>query len=143
MTTRVVTTKAQLKAALEAKTDEIIIQNPTLAKHVRLVKAASRGALLAAIASAGIAVTNAWNPLGWGAGVVGVVSGGTLITALVMLGLGAALVWIIYNDYSIETGAAYEFTDKDGQKHKASADVKLKRNKNSKKGKGSVDPASV
>ena len=100
----VVTNKTELKNALEREVQKIIITNPDLASNVRILKSSSQAALIAALAAAGVAVTNFWNPIGWTVGLVSAVSGGTIIAAIVVLGLGATLIWAIYNNYSIKTG---------------------------------------
>lgn len=98
----IVSNKKELEQALDRKVDKIIVTDPDLAKNIKNVKLASKAALLAAIAGVGVAATNFWNPVGWSAGLVGAVAGGSTMVAIVALGLGAALVWIIYNDYDIK-----------------------------------------
>lgn len=98
----VVHTKDELKRALEQEVQQIIITNPDLASNIRTVKTASKLALGAAIGGAGIAATNFWNPVGWGAGAVGLVAGGSTLTAIITLGVGATLIYAMYNGYSIK-----------------------------------------
>jgi len=98
----VVNSKDELKCALEQEVQQIIITNPRLASSIRTVKAASKVALVAAIGGVGVAATNFWNPVGWGAGVFGVVAGGSTLTAVLALGIGATLIYAIYNGYSIK-----------------------------------------
>jgi hypothetical protein len=98
----VVNTKSELKLALENNTKKIIITNPDLASNIRTVKNASYVALTAAVAGIGVAATNFWNPIGWGAGAVGLVAGGSTLTAIITLGVGVTLIYAIYNGYSIK-----------------------------------------
>ncbi|SDY36209.1 hypothetical protein [Nitrosomonas sp. Nm33] len=98
----IVSTKQELEKALERKIDMIIVTDPELARNIKNVKYASRAALTTAIAAIGVAATNFWNPVGWSAGFVGAVAGGSTIAAIVALGLGASLIWGIYNDYNIK-----------------------------------------
>lgn len=98
----VVSTKGELKRAVERETRQIIITNPDLASNIRTVKTASKAALVTAIGAAGVAATNFWNPVGWGAGAVGLVAGGSTLTAIIALGVGATLIYAIYNGYSIK-----------------------------------------
>lgn len=107
----VVSTKNELEQALERKADKIIVTDPDLARNIRTVKFASKAALTAAIAGITIAATNFWNPVGWGAGVVGAVAGGSTMVAIVALGLGAALVFVIYNDYNIKAKGKVKMPD--------------------------------
>ena len=107
----VVNTKNELEQALARKTKKIVITDSDIASNVKIVKTASQAGLLAAIAAAGIAATNFWNPIGWTAGLVGVVSGGTIIAALVVLGLGATLILAIYNEYDIKAGGKITLPD--------------------------------
>lgn len=98
----VVSTKEELKRAVENKTKQIIITNADLASNIRTIKTASRAALGVAIAAVGVAATNFWNPVGWGAGAVGLVATSSTLTAIIALGVGATLVYAIYNGYSIK-----------------------------------------
>lgn len=97
----VVSTKKELEQALERKVDKIIVTDPDLARNIRTVKSASKVALTAAIGAVTVAATNFWNPVGLGAGLFGAVASGSIITAIILLGLGIALVWVIYNEYKI------------------------------------------
>ena len=98
----VVNTKSELKLALENKTKQILITNPDLASNIRTVKTASYVALTAAVGGLSVAATNFWNPIGWGAGAVGLVAGGSTLTAIIALGVGVTLIYAIYNGYSIK-----------------------------------------
>jgi hypothetical protein len=98
----VVNTKAELKHALEEKVQKIIVTNSDLASNIRTVKTASNIALAAAVGGMGVAAVNFWNPIGWGAGAVGIIAGGSTLTAIVALGVGATLIYAIYNGYSIK-----------------------------------------
>ena len=99
----IVSTKQQLKSALEDNISQIIITDAELAAQIKTLKNASKAALAATIASAGITSINIWNPIGWGAGAVGLATGGYLLVAIVaLLGvLGVTLIYAIYNGYSI------------------------------------------
>lgn len=107
----VVSTKRELEQALARKTDKIIITDPELARNIKNVKLASKAALITALAGVGLAATNFWNPVGWSAGLVGAVAGGSTMVAIVALGLGAALVWVIYNDYNIKAKGKVKMPD--------------------------------
>lgn len=107
----VVSTKKELDQALVRKADKIIVTDKNLARNIKSIKLASRAALTTAIAGMVVAATNFWNPVGWGAGLVGAVTSGTIITAIVALGLGAALVWVIYNDYTIKAKGKVKMLD--------------------------------
>jgi len=107
----VVNTKEELKRAVERETRQIIITNSDLASNIKTVKTASKAALGVAIGAAGIAATNFWNPVGWGAGAVGLVAGGSTLTAIIALGVGATLIYAIYNGYSIKGKTKVKTTD--------------------------------
>lgn len=107
----IVSTKKELEQALARKTQKIVITDSNIASSVKTVKTASQAGLVAAIAAAGIAATNFWNPIGWTAGLVGAASGGAIITALIVLGLGATLIWAIYNEYDIKAGGKLTLPD--------------------------------
>jgi len=102
-----VNTKAELKQAIDNETKNIIVMDEGLASNIKKVKLASKVGLTLAIGSIGVAATNFWNPVGLTAGFVGAVSSGTLITAIVTLGLGATFIWAIYNNYSIKVKGKY------------------------------------
>lgn len=107
----VVSSKSELERALERKVDSIVITDSDLAGRVRTVKTASRAALVAAIAAVGVAAVNFWNPIGWGVGFVGLTTGSTIVIALAVLGLGATLIWALYNDYNITAGGKVTLPD--------------------------------
>lgn len=107
----IVSTKKELEQALERKADKIIVTDPDLARNIRAVKFASKAALTAAIAGIAVATTNFWNPVGWSAGLVGAAAGGSSMIAIFALGLGAALVWVIYNDYNIKVKGKVKMPD--------------------------------
>lgn len=107
----VVSTKKELEQALERRVEKIIITDPDLARNIQSVKFASKAALTAAIAGIAVAATNFWNPVGWGAGFVGAIAGGSTMVAIIALGLGAALVWVIYNDYDIKAKGKVKMQD--------------------------------
>ena len=109
----VVRTKEQLKQALDCETRNIIVVDEGLARNIKVVKYASKAGLALAVGSAGVAATNFWNPVGLTAGLVGAVSSGTLIAAIVTLGVGATFIWAIYNNYSIKVKGKYTSSDGD------------------------------
>ncbi len=109
----VVNTKAELKKAIGDEVEHIIVADKRLASNIKTVKFASKTGLALAIGSAGIAATNFWNPIGMTAGVVGAVSSGTLITAIVTLSIGVTFIWAIFNDYSIKVKGKYTSSDGD------------------------------
>jgi len=94
--------KKDLEIALENKVDKIIIKDPDLARSVLTINTASKSAITAAIAGLGLAATNFWNPLGWASGFLGAVAGGSIIYCIIALGLSAALIYAIHNEYSIK-----------------------------------------
>ncbi len=98
----IVNSKDELKAAIKRGASTIVVQDSSLASNIKTVKMASKVALGAAIAGAGLAASNFWNPVGWVSGVASVAVSGSLVWALVALGLSATLIWLIYNDYSIK-----------------------------------------
>jgi hypothetical protein len=99
--------KKELEQALENEVVQIIVANSDLAKNIRLVKTASNIAISVAIAAVGIGATNFWNPVGWGAGLVGAAASGTTIA----LGLGVTLIWAIHNNYEIKAGGNVKLPD--------------------------------
>tara|TARA_B100002019_G_scaffold289463_1_gene305126 strand:+ start:2567 stop:2944 length:378 start_codon:yes stop_codon:yes gene_type:complete len=98
----VVHTKSELERAIERRDKTIAVKSASLAEDVQTVKSASSGAFALAIGSAGVFATNFWNPLGWGSGIIGTLSTGSLITAIIAIGLSSTLLFAIYNDYSIK-----------------------------------------
>lgn len=94
----IVSTKGELKQALDRKADKIIVIDPDLAANIKNIKFVSRACLVAAIGAGGVAATNFWNPVGLSAAFVGAAAGGSTMVAIVTLGIGAALVWVTYND---------------------------------------------
>jgi hypothetical protein len=111
MSYAVVSNKKELEQALERKADTIIVTDPDLARNIRSVKFASKTALTAAIAGIAVAATNFWNPVGWGAGLVGALAGGSTIVVILALGLSAVFVWAIYNDYTIKVNGKVTMPD--------------------------------
>ncbi|WP_290654106.1 hypothetical protein [Idiomarina sp.] len=97
----VVRTKSELENAIERQDRTIAVQSASLADDIETIKSASSAAILTASGAVGVFVTNFWNPVGWGSGVVAAISGGSLVSALVAIGLSATLLFAIYNDYSI------------------------------------------
>jgi len=81
----VVHTKSELERAIERRDKAIAVKSASLADDVQTVKSASSGAFALAIGSAGVFATNFWNPLGWGSGIIGTLSTGSLITAIFAL----------------------------------------------------------
>ncbi|MAO68416.1 MULTISPECIES: hypothetical protein [Idiomarina] len=98
----VVRTKSELEKAIESQERTIAVQSASLADDVKTVKSASSCAFALAVGSAGVFATNFWNPLGWGSGIIGTLSTGSLITAIIAIGLSTTLLFAIYNDYSIK-----------------------------------------
>jgi hypothetical protein len=107
----VVSNKAELEKALEKGVQEIVITDIGVARNIKIVKATSRAGLAVAIGSALVAAVNFWNPIGWTVGAVEAVSGGAIITALIVLGLGATLIWAIYNKYDVKAGGKVTLPD--------------------------------
>lgn len=107
----IASTKSELKKALDAKSERIIITNSDLASNIRVIKAASNTALTIAIAAVGVTATNIWNPVGWGAGLVGVATSGTLILAIAGLGIGTVLIWSLVNGYTIKAKSKIKLPD--------------------------------
>lgn len=110
--TVLVSSKEELKQAINDKVERIVITDAALATHIRVVKTSSKWVLAAAIAAVvgtGVAVTNFWNPAGWvGGAAAGAVTMGlgaadaTLITAIVVLGLSATILYAIYSNYDVK-----------------------------------------
>ena len=107
----IVSTKGELKQALDRKADKIIVIDPDLAANIKNIKFVSRACLVAAIGAGGVAATNFWNPVGFSAAFVGAAAGGSTMVAIVTLGIGAALVWAIYNDYNIKVKGKVKMPD--------------------------------
>ena len=93
----VVNSKEELKRALKFEINQIIITDSTLASNINIVKETSKVALVVTLGGMGVATTNFWNPIGWGAGAVGLVASGSTLTAIIALGVGATLIYAIYN----------------------------------------------
>lgn len=98
----VVNSKEELKRALKFEINQIIITDSTLASNINIVKATSKVALVVTLGGMGVTTTNFWNPIGWGAGAVSLVASGSTLTAIIALGVGATLIYAIYNGYSIK-----------------------------------------
>lgn len=98
----VVSTKEELKRAIKHNAEKIIVTSPNLASNIKQVKTTSKAALATAIGAAGLAATNFWNPLGWGAGAVGLAAGGSTVAAIAALGVGTTFIYAIYNGYSLK-----------------------------------------
>lgn len=98
-----VSTREELKTALQAQTDYIVVTDARLARNITIVKTASGAALAAAIASAGIGVTMCWNPLGWAGTALVVTVSGALVVAVVFLVvvLGIGLLWALHKNYKV------------------------------------------
>lgn len=125
--TVLVSSKGELKQAINDKIEQIVIIDPALARHIRVIKSSSKWVLAAAIAAAlgtGVAATNFWNPAGWAGGATaGVVTMGltaagaagaidaTLIAAIVVLGLSATILYAIYSNYEIKGSAKFKNAD--------------------------------
>ncbi|HDY7443088.1 hypothetical protein HJ111_04675 [Vibrio parahaemolyticus] len=124
----IVNSKADLKRALEIEASEIIITDKSLATQIKTVSYASKAALTAAIAGAAIASTNFWNPVGWGVAGFTAVSSGTLLTAIIALGVGT-MVWVLWNDYDFSFEGGYKYTDPLGGKHEVYGKGTFKKHK--------------
>lgn len=109
--TAFVYTKEELKKAIDNDTQTIHVMSKELAESITTVKNTSKLALGAAIASVGVAATNFWNPVGWGAAALSVTVSSTVLIAIAVIG-GAVLVWAIYNNYTIR--AKRKVTKPDG-----------------------------
>lgn len=98
-----VSTREELKAALQDKADYIVVADKRLAHSISAVKTASRAALATAIAAAGVGATMWWNPIGWGASAVAITAGGALVAAVVSLIviLGICLLWALWKDWKV------------------------------------------
>lgn len=107
----VVSTKKELEFALKEKADKIIITDSDLAKNVKNIKLTSYVSLTAAIAGVGVAATNFWNPVGWGAVFFGAVAGSSTMITIIALGIGATLIFVIYNDYTIKAKGKVKMPD--------------------------------
>ena len=94
-----VSTKAELKKALEDKAQEILITDLALANYVMVVMSASKVAIGAAVAGMGIASFNMWNPHWLGVAGLTAATSATLVAAIVALGISAILIWVLWNDY--------------------------------------------
>lgn len=125
-----VSTKEDLKNALNNKNEEILITNEKLAGNVKTISYASKAAITAALAGVGITATNFWNPIGLGAaGITAItaISSWTLILTIIALGLGASLIWILWNDYDFSFEGGKEYTDRNGEKHKVYGKASFKK----------------
>lgn len=125
--TALVSSKGELKQAIIDKIERIVVTDPALAKHIRVVKTSSKWVLVAAIAAAvgtGVAATNFWNPAGWvggataGAVTMGLTAAGaagavdaTLIAAILVLGLSASILYAIYSNYDIKGSGKIKLAD--------------------------------
>jgi len=124
-----VSSKEGLKKALNQRCEEILITDSKLANRVKVISYASKTAIVAATAGTGFAALNAWNPLGWGVAGVTAVTSGTLITAVAALGIGAALIWVLWNDYDFSFEGGKEYTDPTGGKHKVYGKASFNKHK--------------
>lgn len=88
-----------------------------MARNIKIVKAASKVAVVAAIGSIGVAATNFWNPVGWGVGVVSIAAGASISVVIIALGIGATLIYALYNGYNIK--AKGKVTTPDGRTYDA------------------------
>jgi len=95
----IVNSRKELKAAIKRGASTIVVQDSSLAGHIKTVKMASKTALSSAIVAAAVLTINFWNPIGWMAGVA---LGSSLVFALLSLRLNATLIWLIYGKYTIQ-----------------------------------------
>lgn len=107
----IVSSKEELKQALQRNVEEIVVINSSLAKNIKIVKYSSRAAMVAATVGAGVAATNFWNPVGLTAGVAAFAVGGSSLTAIVVLGVGSVLIFALYNNYDIEVKGKVKMPD--------------------------------
>ncbi|MDN2481238.1 hypothetical protein [Vibrio agarivorans] len=124
----VVSSKEELKEALRIEAPEIIIVNRSLASKIKTVKLASKAALTAVVAGAAISATNFWNPVGLGVAGFTAASSGTLLTAVVALGIGT-MIWVLWNDYDFDFEGGYKYTDPAGNKHEVHGKASFKKHK--------------
>jgi hypothetical protein len=106
-----VSTKKELKSALEKKVEKIVITDRELAKNIKTIKSASNAALVTAVAATAVVATNFWNPIGWSVGLVGLTTGGVIAAAIIALSIGGVLVWVIYSEYDMKFGVKANFPD--------------------------------
>ncbi|MGB8194588.1 MAG: hypothetical protein WCF67_21835 [Chitinophagaceae bacterium] len=108
-----VSTREELKSALEKKYDYIIITDKSLAGYVSVIKNAKEGVLTAAIVATAGAVTMWWNPIGWASGVVALTTGGalTLAVAFLIVALGVAVLWALYREWNIAARGTFKLPD--------------------------------
>lgn len=101
MSYAIVTTKNELEEAIKKDVQQIIVTDPDLANHVRTIKSSSPAVLTIAITAAGVGAANFWNPVGWGVGLVAAATSGTVVLAIIALGLGVVLIWALANNYTL------------------------------------------
>jgi len=112
---RYVSTREQLKSAIDDKVDYIVITDSDLAKKVKTVKTASKTALYAALGACGVGVANIWNPLGWivtgGTFLIGAATGSTLIAAVsfLIVVLGVGILIALFNNYTLKFSGKVKF----------------------------------
>lgn len=108
-----VKTRQELKAAIEVGNVRIVISDPDLGSKVRLVAKASKGALVAAIAAAGLSATMFWNPIGWTATAVGAAASAPLIGAIAFLAavLGVTFIYAINKNYKVTNESTVTMPD--------------------------------
>ncbi|QYJ77936.1 hypothetical protein [Shewanella acanthi] len=106
-----VSTRNQLKWALKNEDKYIVITEPDLAGNVKVLKYTSRAVILAALSITAIAVTNVWNPIGWGAGFIGIAVVSSTVTVISAIGISAGLIWLIYDSYDIIARGRIELPD--------------------------------
>lgn len=108
-----VSTREELKRALENKSDYIVITDKSLAKNVSIVKSASYAALAATIAGSGVTATMWWNPVGWVAATTTIAISGTLAVAVIFLIaiLGSVLIYALWKNYKIIGKGKYTLPD--------------------------------
>ncbi len=124
-----VSSRAELKQALSQRCGEILITDSKLANQVKVVSYASKAAIAAAVTGAGVATVNAWNPIGWGVAGITAITSGTLISAVAALGIGAVLIWVLWNDYDFSFEGGTEYTDPTGGKHKVYGKASFNKHK--------------
>lgn len=113
-----VSSRVELNRALKQRYAEILITDSKLANQVKVVSYASKSAIGIVLAGSGVVAVSWWNPIGWTAAGVTAITSGSLFAAIAALGIGASLVWVLWNDYDFSFEGGTEYTDPTGGKHK-------------------------
>jgi hypothetical protein len=97
----IVKSSEELKQAMAAKVQTVIIADEKVADGVRKLSLTKKAAVVGAIGAAGFAAINAWNPIGWGVAAGATVTGGSILWAVAIVG-GGTIALAILNGYQIE-----------------------------------------